>query len=80
MCSLVSLWKIKKSRSFLTHAVRQINQGDRRLLKGETIPLHEKVFSIFEPHSRWVSIGKAGCPDTVTDNFRVITTSQYKII
>ena len=43
------------------HAVRQINQIDRRILKGETIPHNEKVFSIFEPHTRWISKGKAGC-------------------
>ena len=47
---------------FVMHAVRQIDQIDRRLLKGETIPQNEKVFSIFEPHTRWISKGKAGRP------------------
>ena len=47
---------------FVMNAVRQIDQIDRRLLKGETIPQNEKVFSIFEPHTRWISKGKAGCP------------------
>ena len=47
---------------FIGHAKRQIDQVDRRLLKGETIPQDEKVFSIFEPHTRWISKGKAGCP------------------
>ena len=54
--------KIKKIANFLKHAVQQINQIDRRILKGETIPHNEKVFSIFEPHTRWISKGKAGCP------------------
>ena len=54
--------KIKKIANFLKHAVRQINQIDRRILKGETIPHNEKVFSIFEPHTRWFSKGKAGRP------------------
>ena len=54
--------KIDEIAYFLKHAVRQINQIDRRLLKGETIPHNEKVFSIFEPHTRWISKGKAGCP------------------
>ena len=54
--------KINKIANFLKHAVRQINQIDRRLLKGETIPHNEKVFSIFEPHTRWFSKGKAGRP------------------
>ena len=55
-------WKINKIAYFLKHAVQQINQIDRRLLKGETIPHNEKVFSIFEPHTRWISKGKAGRP------------------
>ena len=53
---------INKIMYFVMHAVRQIDQIDRRLLKGETIPQNEKVFSIFEPHTRWISKGKAGCP------------------
>ena len=36
--------------------------GRRRLLQGERIPHQEKVFSIFEPHTRWISKGKAGRP------------------
>lgn len=55
-------WDIEAIEGFLRHAMRQIDQVDRRLLKGETIPQHEKVFSIFEPHTRWISKGKAGCP------------------
>ena len=55
-------WKINKIAYFLKHAVQQINQIDRRLLKGEMIPHNEKVFSIFEPHTRWISKGKAGRP------------------
>ena len=32
----------------VAHARRQIDQVERRLLRGETIPHEEKVFSIFE--------------------------------
>ncbi len=46
----------------VAHARRQIDQVERRLLGGETIPHEEKVFSIFEEHTRWVSKGKAGTP------------------
>jgi hypothetical protein len=31
---------------------------DRRLLKEETIPSHEKVFSLFEAHPEWIQKGK----------------------
>ena len=39
-------WKINEINNFHAHAVRQINHVGRRLLKGETIPQDEKVFSI----------------------------------
>ncbi len=45
---------------YLGHARRQLEQARRRLLGGETIAHGEKVFSIFEPHTRWVAEGKAG--------------------
>lgn len=41
---------------------RQIEQIDRRVIKGETIPHDEKVFSLFEEHTEWVVKGKAGVP------------------
>ena len=49
-------------RGYLEHARRQMNRVERRLLLGETIAHEEKVFSIFEPHTRWVAKGKAGRP------------------
>ena len=55
-------WIVLNIESYLDHAVRQIDQVERRRLKGETIPHAEKGFSIFEPHTQWVSKGKAGCP------------------
>ena len=47
---------------FFEYAQRLASQVDRRLLKGETIPHAEKIFSVFEPHTRWISKGKAGVP------------------
>ena len=40
----------------------RIEQIRRRVLLGETIPHGEKVFSIFQPHTEWISKGKAGAP------------------
>ncbi len=45
---------------YLRHARRQIDQVERRLIKGEVIPHDEKVFSIHEEHTRWITKGKAG--------------------
>ena len=47
---------------FMGHAARQIDQTRRRVIDGEVIPHEEKVFSIFEPHTEWISKGKAGVP------------------
>ncbi len=53
-------WDIDTVQGLMDHALRQIDQIDRRLLQGEVIPHEEKVFSIFEPHTRWCAKGKAG--------------------
>ncbi len=52
--------KVQKIEKYITHAERQINQIHRRVIKGETIPHNEKVFSIFEEHTEWIVKGKAG--------------------
>jgi hypothetical protein len=48
--------------SYLSHADRQVDQIRRRVIFGEVIPHAEKVFSVFEPHTEWISKGKAGVP------------------
>jgi transposase, IS5 family len=47
---------------FMMHAERQIDQVDRRVLQGQSIPHEEKVFSLFQPHTEWIAKGKAGVP------------------
>lgn len=39
---------------------RVIDQATRRVLRGESVPNHEKLFSIFEPHTELLIRGKAG--------------------
>ena len=47
---------------FMRHAKRQIDQIERRVLRDEKIPHEEKVFSLFQPHTEWITKGKAGVP------------------
>ena len=54
--------KKREIEGFMQHAIRQIDQTRRRVMLGEDIPHEEKVFSIFEPHTEWISKGKAGVP------------------
>ncbi len=49
-------------RGFIGHVRHQADLTGRRILKGETIPHRGKVYPIFEPHTRWISKGKAGGP------------------
>jgi transposase, IS5 family len=49
-------------RTFSQHAERQIDQIRRRAIQGETISHAEKVFSLFQPHTEWISKGKADVP------------------
>ncbi len=43
-------------------ADRVIAQTRRRVLDGEQVPVHEKIFSIFEPHTDLIKRGKAQRP------------------
>lgn len=54
--------QIMMIENFILHAERQIDQIFRRVIQGEKIPHSEKVFSIFEEHTEWISKGKAGVP------------------
>lgn len=60
--SIVQEARVMVIQDYAEHARRQIDQISRRVLQGETIPHEEKVFSIFQPHTRWVVKGKAGVP------------------
>lgn len=64
---------------FVKHAQRQIDQIARRVIQSKTIPHEDKVFSIFEPHTEWITKGKAGVPQEL--GLRVgIVEDQYKFI
>ena len=53
---------------------KHIDLLDRRVLKGEAIPHHEKIFSIFQPYVEWINKGKRN----VEIGKKVfITTDQY---
>jgi hypothetical protein len=47
---------------YIDYAALFLDQVDRRVLQDEHIPHAEKGFSIFEPHTEWISKGKAGTP------------------
>ena len=54
--------QVSSIQYWLGQAAIQISQIQRRVFEGETIPHSEKIFSVFEPYTRWISKGKAGVP------------------
>jgi len=54
--------RLSNVEEYIGHAERQIDQIRRRVILDEKIPHEEKVFSIFEQHTEWISKGKAGVP------------------
>jgi IS5 family transposase len=77
--NLIVAIELKELDRFMQHAVRQIDQIRRRVLQGETIPHEEKVFSIFEEHTEWISKGKAGVPVELGLKVAVVE-DQYRFI
>ena len=61
-CTALEEKIIKDIEGFIIHGNRQIDQINRRVLLGETIPHEEKVFSLFKPYTEWIMKGKAGVP------------------
>ena len=58
---------------------KHIDLVERRLIKGETIPHAEKIFSIFEPHTEWINKGKKHKKVELGHNL-LIATDQYHFI
>lgn len=58
---------------------KHIDLVGRRLLKGETIPHGEKVFSVFEPYTEWIAKGKMR-PNVEIGKKLFVTTDQFNLI
>ena len=58
---------------------KHIDLVERRLIKGEIIPHQEKMFSIFEQYTEWITKGKL-FPNVELGKNTAITTDQYNLI
>ncbi len=59
---------------------KHIDLVDRRLLKGEQIPAEEKIYSIFETHTEWISKGKQNKRVELGHNILIATDQNHFII
>ncbi|MCD6322513.1 MAG: ISNCY family transposase [Clostridiales bacterium] len=58
---------------------KHIDLLERRVIKGEKIPHDEKIFSIFEEYTEWITKGKSH-PNVELGKMLAITTNQYNLI
>lgn len=64
---------------FLELLQKHIDLLERRVIKGENIPHNEKMFSIFEDYTEWITKGKMR-PNVELGKKVAITTDQYHLI
>jgi hypothetical protein len=65
--------------SFQRMLAKHLDLVARRLLHGETIPPHEKVFSLFEPHTEWIQKGQQR-PNVELGHKLLLATDQQQLI
>lgn len=64
---------------YLQYLEKHIDLLERRVIKGEKIPHHEKMFSIFETYTEFIKKGKRR-PNVELGKKLNITTDQYHLI
>lgn len=65
---------------YLAFMNKFINLVDRRLLKGEVIPPQDKIYSIFEPHTEWLTKGKLKNKVELGHLVLITTNGQHYIV
>ncbi len=76
---LVSVAIIAELERFMQLLRKHIDLLERRVIKGEKIPHEEKLFSIFEQYTEWITKGKLR-PNVELGKKTNITTDQYNLI
>lgn len=70
---------IMELERFMSLLQKHIGLLDRRILKGEEIPHGEKMFSVFEQYTEWITKGKMR-PNVELGKKVAITTDHYHLI
>jgi transposase, IS5 family len=73
------LLHITALKTYNDYAKKFTDQTERRLLKKEVIPASEKIYSIFEEHTGWITKGKLN-KKVELGHLLLITTDQYHLI
>jgi IS5 family transposase len=73
---LISLIRLEYFKEMLS---KHIDLLERRIIKGETIEHSEKIFSIFETYTEWISKGKQN-PNVELGKKILVSTDQWGLI
>ena len=73
---MLSFLELERYMDFLA---KHIDLLERRVIKGEQIPHEEKIYSIFEEYTEWITKGKLH-PNVELGKMLAITTDQYNLI
>jgi hypothetical protein len=76
---IVDLALVLTLEHFMGLLEKHIDLVNRRILKGETIPHQEKMFSVFETYTEWITKGKMN-PSVELGKKLAITTDQWGLI
>lgn len=77
--SLAEIVRLMEAGYFHEHLIRHMDLLERRVLRGETIPHEEKVFSLFEDHTELIKKGKV-MPPVEFGHRLLISTEQHGLI
>lgn len=73
-------WKrIEQLEYFVKYQALHIDLLERRIINGEQIPSSDKIYSVFEPWTEWLSKGKRN-PSVELGKNLAITTDQFNLI
>jgi transposase, IS5 family len=78
-CDCLTMARVASADMYLRDGKHQIDLISRRVLRGEKIPHEEKVFSLFQRHTEWISKGKAGVPQELGKRVCVVE-DQYQFV
>jgi IS5 family transposase len=66
-------------RIYVGYSIKMIDLVRRRLIQDEVIPAGDKIYSIFEPHTEWITKGKLN-KRVELGHLMLITTDQHHFI
>lgn len=79
VASPAAILALVELQHYKDYAVKHIDLVRRRLIEGEVIPAGDKIYSIFEPHTEWITKGKLN-KRVELGHLMLVTTDQHHFI